>query len=231
MRAALVLAALLAVGPATAGEAPAECPSGTHRVLTDDPYDPFHCVKDGAESKSALGKVDGPKGFEFRPRCPRGSRPVSTGDSLQPYRCVVSGAPSTDPDLAPLPGAPSAPGPTQAAPGSAGCPPGKVPVRTTDPLEPYHCVAQASRLRVVDPGSFTRYTRERRISFEYPRSFRLQDSWGDDVPTIYLSLDDGRPGKPVTITVSYLQQEQTTYQDMDAAMARDFDWQGAKDGG
>jgi hypothetical protein len=230
VRAAALLAALLAAGPAAAQEAPAECPSGTHRVLTNNPYDPFHCVKDGAESaKSALSRVDGPKGFEFRPRCPRGYRPQATKNSLQPYRCVRSGGQDSSPELTPM-GDPGAPPPAEDSPAS-GCPRGKVPVRTNDPLNPYHCVAQAERLTVEDSGSFERYARARRISFEYPRSFRVQDAWDEDVPTLYLSLDDGRPGKPVTITVSLLKQSQASYQDIDAAMGKDFDWQGAKDGG
>ncbi|OGS39356.1 MAG: hypothetical protein A2506_11280 [Elusimicrobia bacterium RIFOXYD12_FULL_66_9] len=48
---------------------------------------------------------------------------------------------------------------------------------------------------------------------------------------MYLTLDDGSPGKPVTITVTKYEQRQPTYQELDSAIARDIEWQRAQDGG
>ncbi|MDE2510631.1 MAG: hypothetical protein KGL74_05870 [Elusimicrobia bacterium] len=236
MIALLVAAALGAAGPARAALEAAECPSGTHRILTDNPYNPFKCVKAGADEKSGFESVVGPKGFATRPRCPHGTRPVAAPDNaLQPYHCVRVTAADADPELAPIRGEDDAPPPepseAEADPLTQGCPPGKRKVRTNDPLRPFECVVQASRVRVIDEGSYTRFSIPHQLSFEYPRSFRVQDEWKEDVPTLYLKLDESTAGKPVTMTVTKYDQSQTTYQEMDAAITRDVEWQGAKDGG
>ncbi len=93
----VVLALLLA--SANAAETPAECPEGTHRAITDDPYQPFECVKE--DVKKGFGAVAGPQGFKARPKCPRGTRAVASTDGLQRYRCVRALAGQTEPDLVP----------------------------------------------------------------------------------------------------------------------------------
>ncbi|MDE2491771.1 MAG: hypothetical protein KGM24_13070 [Elusimicrobia bacterium] len=228
-----VLLLLLAAAPARAAQAPAHCPRGTHRVTTDDPYDPFRCEKDGSDGGGAIGAlkpVDGPKGFEYRPRCPRGTRAVATNDSLQPYRCVATAAMDGAPQLVPLAGeGVSATAESDGA--DKVCPGGKVLIHTVDPLKPYVCVSQSQRLVPVQSGTFVRYTIHGKISFEYAPPFRIEDSWKDSVPTLYLALDRSARGKPVTITITHYEQDQTSYQEMGDAIQKDFDWLGARDGG
>jgi len=236
MIAALASASLLLAAPARAANEAAECPAGTHRIATDNPYEPFKCVTAGQEKKKGFDAVVGPKGFTTRPRCPHGTRAVANPDNaLQPYRCVRATAGDTDPELAPMRTDDDAPPPeagqAEEDPMTRGCPPGKRKVRTTDPLRPYQCVVQATRVRVIDEGSFTRYSIPHELSFDYPRQFRVQDAWKEDVPTLYLKLDESAAGKPVTITITRYEQSQPTFQEMDAAIARDVEWQGARDGG
>lgn len=229
MRALLLLAVFAA--PASAYESNTECPAGTHRVSTENAYDPFHCVKDQTEKDKGFGSVVGPKGFTVRPRCPRGTRPVA-GDALQPYRCVRAVAGETDPELAPLRGEDDAPAPEAAAdPMTRGCAPGQRKVRTTDTRNPYRCVAQAKPVRRAGADSYVKLSLPNEMTLEYPRAFRAQDAWREEVPTLYLTLDDGSPGKHVTITATKYEKRQPTYQQLDSAIARDIEWQRAKDGG
>lgn len=236
MRPLLAAVLLAAALPAGAANEAAECPAGTHRIATDNPYEPFKCVTADAERKKGFDAVVGPKGFATRPHCPHGTRAVANPEnSLQPYRCVRATAGDTDPELAPLKSDDDAPPPEQGQqeedPMTRGCPPGKRKVRTTDPLHPFQCVVQATRVRVIDEGSFTRFSIPHELSFDYPRQFRVQDAWKEDVPTLYLKIDDASAGKPVTITITRYEQSQSTYQEMEAALARDMEWGGAKDGG
>ncbi len=230
----LALALLLAPAAAALEEDPAECPKGLHRALTDNPYEPFKCVKD--EPKKGFGAVTGPQGFKVRPKCPRGTRAAVSNDGLQQYRCVRVSAGETDPDLAPLRRDDEQP-PEDAAAADAddplgrGCPPGKRKVRTADPLRPYQCVAQSSRMRVIPDEAYRRYSVPGELSFEYPRMLQPRDGWKEDVPTLSFTLDDGSPGKPVTITVAKIEPAQPTYLEMAAAISKDMDWQNAKDGG
>ena len=238
MIAAAWLAAMLAAAPARAADEPIDCPAGTHRVSTDNPYEPFKCVNAATENRKGFDAVVGPQGFKTLPRCPRGTRPVvETGNTLQPYRCVRASADAQDPELAPIRGDDDA---SDAAPEAAaaeqdpmtkGCPPGKRKVRTNDPLEPYHCVSQSSRMHTLSEGSYGRFSIPRQISFDYPTAFRVQDAWKEEVPTLYLKIDDAAAGKPVTITITRYAERQSTYQEMSEAISHDVEWQGAKDGG
>lgn len=240
-RAALLLSVLALPAAAQVHEEPAECPAGQHRVQTDNPYDPLRCVPDDQAPKKGFDSVVGPKGFSTRPRCPRGTHPVSSTNSLQPYRCVRDSVEGADPELAPIraggedPDENAAQGDAADAeaadPMTVGCPRGKRKVRTNDPLNPFQCVAQATRVRTLDEGSFSRYTIPRQLSFEYSRAFRVEDSWKEDVPTLYLKIDDANAGKPTTITITYSESNQNTYQDLSTVVARDSEWRGAKDGG
>lgn len=232
MRPLLLLAALGV--SAAAYETTTECPPGTHRVATESVNNPFKCVKDKSEKDKGFGAVVGPKGFSVRPRCPRGTRPVA-GDSIQPYRCVRVAAGETDPDLAPLRGDDDAPAATAAEgeddPMTRGCPRGKRKVRTTDPLNPYQCVVQATRVTSTGEDSYVKFSIPHEMTLEYPRTFRAQDAWKEEVPTLYLTLDDGSLGKPVSITATKYEARQPTYQELDSAIARDIEWQRAHDGG
>jgi hypothetical protein len=186
MIAAACLAALLASAPARAAEDPIECPSGTHRITTNDPYQPFRCVSDDDEKK-AFGRKLG---------CPSGTHPVADGIS---HRCVWGPPASQDPELVPIDGAP-APAATARSPRRA-------------------------------LGAYGRYSIPRQIAFEYPTAFHIQDAWTEDVPTLYLRIDDDAAGKPVTITITRYAKGQNGYQEMSAAIAHDVEWQGAKDAG
>jgi hypothetical protein len=235
--AAAALLAVLCAVPARAAQEPVECPRGTHRVSTDNPYEPFRCITAEQENTKGFDSVVGPKGFKERPRCPHGTRPVAQpAGSLQPYRCVRARADATDPELAPLgaaedaEAAPAAPD-AEPDPMTQGCPPGQRKVRTNDPLQPFHCVAQSSRVHVLNEGSYGRYVIPGQIAFDYASAFKIQDAWKEDVPTMYLKIDDGAAGKPVTITITKYVSSQSTYQEMSEAIAHDVEWQGARDGG
>lgn len=233
MRRAALLLALFAAAPAARAQAEAaECPPGTHRIATQDPYRPFRCVKD--EPKRGFGSVTGPQGFKFRPKCPHGTRPVATGNGLQPYKCVRASAGESDPELVPLRAEGVEAPEDEAAPEdpmTRGCPPGKRKVRTNDPLRPFQCVVQASRAAKLSDSDYRRYTVPAELSFDYPKAFAPRDSWKDEVPTITFTLDDGSPGKPVTLSIARIEPGQPTYADLDAAIAKDRDWLNAQDGG
>jgi hypothetical protein len=236
MIAAACLALLLGAA-ARAADEPSECPSGTHRVSTDNPYEPFRCLKAEDEYKKGFDAVVGPKGFKTRPRCPRGTRPVvEAGAALQTYRCVRAAADASDPELAPIRGDDDASAPAEASdvapdPMTQGCPKGKRKVRTNDPLQPYQCVVQASRMHTLSDGSYGRFVIPAQIAFDYASAFRVQDAWKEEVPTLFLKIDDSAAGKPVTITVTRVIESQSTYQEMSEAITHDVEWQGAKDGG
>jgi len=232
-----LFASLICAIQARAADEPIDCPKGQHRISTDNPYEPFRCVTAEQENKKGFDAVVGPKGFKERPRCPRGTHPVAqTGGGLQPYRCVRASADATDPELAPLradddaEAAPESPD-AEEDPMTKGCPRGKRKVRTNDPLEPYHCVAQSSRVHVLDEGSYGRYVIPGQIAFDYASQFKIQDAWKEDVPTLYLKIDDGAAGKPVTITITRYVSSQSTYQEMSEAISHDVEWAGARDGG
>ena len=233
MRRAAWLAALLAAVPAIAAEEPIDCPPGTRRVATDNPYAPFRCAS-ADEVKKGFDSVAVPNGFKTKPRCPRGTHPAAeTGSSLQPYRCVRSSSDDPDPELAPIRGD----GDTSVAPAAAaggtdpmtkGCPQGMRKVRKNDPLHPYQCAPQTP---VKRDSTLQRYSIPGKIAFDYPAAFRVQDAWNEDVPTLYLKIDDAAAGKPVTITITRYASSQSSYQEMSEAIKRDVEWQGAKDGG
>ncbi len=229
----LLLFLLLAAPQSRADETPAECPKGTHRALTNNPYQPFECVKE--DVKKGFEAVTGPKGFKTRPKCPRGTRAAVSKDGLQRYRCVRVLAGETDPDLAPIASDEDAPaleaGQVNDDPLTRGCPPGKRKVRTRDPLNPFQCIAQSSRIRVISADVYRRYSVPAEMSFEYPRMLQPRDGWKEDVPTLSFTLDDGSPGKPVTITITKMEPSQPSYIDWEAAIHKDKEWLGARDGG
>ncbi len=229
---AFFLLALLA-GVSDAAETPGECPRGTHRTATNNPYQPFECVKE--DVKKGFDAVSGPKGFSARPKCPRGTRLAASSDGLQRYRCVRVLAGETDPDLAPISSNEDAPaleaGQVNDDPLTRGCPPGKRKVRTTDPLNPFQCVTQSSRIKTISEDAYRRYSVPAELSFDYPRMLVPRDGWKEDVPTLSFTLDDGSPGKPVMITITKVDPSQPTFIEIEAAADKDKSWQNAKDGG
>ena len=204
MIAASCLAALLAAAPARANEEPIDCPSGTYRVSTDNPYEPFRCASAEDGNKKLFGTM--------RLRCPRGTRPAAeTGVTLQPYRCVPVSSDPQDPELAPMRG-------DGAAPPAA------------DGVKKLMTKLPPPRSRALDANSYGRFSIPRQIAFEYPAAFRVQDAWKEEVPTLYLKIDDAAAGKPVTITITRYTVGQSAYQEMSAAIGHDVEWQGAKEG-
>lgn len=231
MRTAL-LAVLLLAG-AAAGEESIECPKGTHRVATNNTYQPFKCVKE--DEKRGFSAVTGPTGFKVRPKCPRGTRAAATTEGLQGYHCVRVMAGETEPDLAPITSDAELP-PMEAGqddddPLARGCPKGKRKVRTADPLRPFQCVTQATRMAKISEESYRRYSVPAELSFDYPRALQPRDGWKEEIPTLSFILDDGSPGKPVSITITKIEPSQPTFIDIDAAVLKDKEWQGANDGG
>ncbi|UPT72397.1 MAG: hypothetical protein M0D55_10385 [Elusimicrobiota bacterium] len=86
-------------------------------------------------------------------------------------------------------------------------------------------------MRAIPEEAYRRYSVPGELSFEYPRMLQPRDGWKEDVPTLSFTLDDGSPGKPVTIMVTKIEPSQPTYLEMASAIAKDMDWQSAKDGG
>lgn len=225
-----LLAVLLLTVPAPAAEDPADCPTGTQQVSTDDPYQPFKCVK---EKDKGLGAVAGPQGFKFRPKCPHGTRPAAGSGRLQPYRCVPATTAASEPELAPLRGGAGSASPAAEPRGgrsSQDCPPGKRMVPSPDPLRPFRCVQEHSEA-LLGADSFRRYSIPGELSFDYPRAFQSRDAWQDEVPTLSFTLDDGSPGKPVSITLTRAERSQTGFVELGEAIAKEMEWQGAKDEG
>ena len=112
------------------------------------------------------------------------------------------------------------------------CPQGTRPVvETGRSLQPYRCERASGGDPAPDEGSYQRFSVSGQLSFEYPSAFRVQDAWSEDVPTLYLKIDDAAAGKPVTITITRYDASQSDYQAMSEAIRRDVEWQGAKDSG
>lgn len=95
---------------ASAAADPIECPKGTHRTMTDNPYDPFRCATPAQEREADAKKQFG--GFKEEPKCPQGTRPVATPGGLQAYRCVSARPRSGEPEVPALHAGP-APSPLQ----------------------------------------------------------------------------------------------------------------------
>ncbi len=89
-------------------------------------------------------------------------------------------------------------------------------------LQPYRCLRD---------DLYRSYKLGGEMSFEYPRGFEPRDGWKEDVPTISFTLDSAAAGKPVMITITKIEHAQPAYIDLEGALAKDKDWQDAKDGG
>lgn len=188
------------------------CPSGAIRMATDDPYEPFRCVAPGAESRPYLKKLDG---FKIKPKCPKGFAPRLTPGSLQRYRCVAEERPAEDPDIAPVVEAPA----PQATPGVNAFPEG----------QPFP--VPAVRRAPAKLGEYARYAAPGSMRVDYPKGWRVNDAWHDEVPSVYFELDTGRDGRQVILTVAKYERSQTAYFDMDTAHAKEIEWRNAADGG
>lgn len=102
------------------------------------------------------------------------------------------------------------------------CPRGTRAASSNDGLQKHRCVREDAYLRYEVPAE---------LSFEYPRMFQPRDGWKEEVPTLSFTLDDGSPGKPVMLTITKVAPSQPTFIDLEAAVKKDREWQGASDGG
>jgi|GEM_PF-1900300 len=189
-----------------------ECPEGTERIHTDNPYNPFPCVPKGQRRRGGLSSAVGPTGFAVKPRCPRGSRPVPTPAALQPYRCVMSSRTAADPDLAPDLDAQGRarswePRPEPAAPGKG--------------------IVAPQAVGRVGVKSYTRYSIPGAVAFDFPRDWHLTDAWKDEPPSIYVVFDANGGGKQVTMTLTAAEPGQAGYQNMELAILKEKEWQNA----
>ncbi|MDD5629074.1 MAG: hypothetical protein PHU21_08415 [Elusimicrobia bacterium] len=213
--AALSAALLLLLAPGLAAkedEEPVECPQGTFRVHTDNPYQPFRCVAKDERRKGGLTPAVGPRGFSARPRCPPGSRPMPTPGSLQAYRCVMSSRTAAEPDLTPdldTRGRTRSWG-TQPAPARKGAA-GSLP----------------SEHQRLTGRSYARYAVSSEFSFDYPKDWHLTEAWSDEPPTIYVVRETGG-GKQVTMTVTAVEPGQAGYQSVELAIIKEREWQEAQ---
>jgi hypothetical protein len=189
-----------------------ECPEGTERIHTDNPYEPFQCAPKGQRKRGGLAAAVGPSGFKVKLRCPSGSRPVLTPSALQPYRCVMSSRTAAEPDLTPDLDAQGRARSWDARPEPAAA------GRSPGPRQ------GAGRL---GEKSFTRYSIPGEISFEFPRDWHLNDAWKDEPPTVYVVYDEGGGGKQVAMTMTAAEPGQTGYQSMNLAILKEKEWQNA----
>ncbi|MCX5794753.1 MAG: hypothetical protein NTY77_04590 [Elusimicrobia bacterium] len=208
----IVAASLLALLARGLAADEVECPEGTERIHTDNPYDPFQCVNKGDRRKGGLSPALGPTGFTAKPRCPPGSRPVMTPTSLQPYRCVMSSRTPAEPDMTPdLDTA------------------GRTRSWAVPPESAQRGGAPGGRLsgpRGLTERSFTRYAISGGLSFDYPKDWHLTEAWTDEPPTIYVVYDTGG-GKQVTMTLTAAEPGQAGYQSLDLAILMEKEWQNA----
>lgn len=234
MSAALCLCLLWIVGaPAAAQGDNEDCPEGTVRAQTDNPYQPFKCQKP-TTGGTGLKTLFGPRGFKARPRCPLGTRPVMTPDKLQPYRCVPDSKATGDPQIEPQAQSDDAPTPAppaKAAPRSGECAEGMKKVRTDDPFHPFRCQAKGPPPSGLGANAYRRYTLPGELSFDYPKEWRLTDAWKDEVPTLFIAFDPGRGGRQVTMVVSRLEASQAGFQELEHHILKEKEWQGASDAG
>jgi len=204
-----------------------ECPKGMALTYTGNPYLPLQCVEQGP-ARPGLSKAAGPSGFAIKPRCPRGSRPVMNIQGLQPLRCVSEPQSAADPDLAPLlddegrirtgTGRPDPGAGTKRKSGSL-----KLSGRRRSPVR--------QRPPPLTDKSFGRYSIPGEITFAFPRGWHLTDAWKDAPPTVYVVYDTGRGGKQVTLTVTLAGKGQAGYQEMNLAILKEREWQGAVEDG
>lgn len=113
------------------------------------------------------------------------------------------------------------------------CPAGTIAVPSSSPFQPFRCV-------MGGPGALSeaaeklaglkRYEREG-VSFQFPARADLTDAWSDEPPAVYLVLESGDSGKPVSVFVSWLRPGRPGYQSMNTAILREKEDLGAQDAG
>ena len=208
----LIAASLLALLARGLAADEVECPAGTERIHTDNPYEPFKCAPKGNRRKGGLSSGFGPVGFAVKLRCPQGSRPVMTPGALQPYRCVTSSWTAADPDLAPDLDAQGRARSWKAWP---------------EPVAAGRAAAPPREAGRVGAKSYTRYAITGEVSFDYPRDWHLTDAWKDEPPTIYVVHDTASGGKQVSMTLIAAKPEQAGYQSMELSILKEKEWQNA----
>jgi hypothetical protein len=222
MRAALVAAALLLPRAAAARD----CPDGSVSVGQGQ------CARD-------MSRANGPF-MDLRPkrrgaRCPAGTHTV---ESPVGFRCVMGSGDGDTPV-----GGPARTGRGQAAEASgapstalvtapAAAVPARVEAPPAAPLEKVLTVDAPPPERPAPAGPPKDFVplRAKGLQLSLPRGWHVTDAWSDEVPTVYVEEDARRRGKPVTMLVSRLAPGQEGYETMADAIAKEKEYQGAKEG-
>ncbi|MBI3300185.1 MAG: hypothetical protein HYZ75_18615 [Elusimicrobia bacterium] len=230
-----------------------DCPPGTRPVTTVEADSPFKCALNSVvltaprgvcppghlsvpsedRSKEYACEKTG-KGFMGGPSCPKGSRPVPTPGAMQSFKCV-SGPPAGDPSPEATPAFEAPPVKTRSqaaaeagAPAKGGvCPKGTRRVVTENPFSPVQCVPR-------DDGSpkrlsYKAFRRAGALAFEYPAGWNLTDGWSDAEPAVYVMLDRGRDGRPVSLSVTRARRATSGFVDMETRIWQEEDWHSAKE--
>jgi hypothetical protein len=126
------------------------------------------------------------------------------------------------------------------------CPQGFRVVETGGPLK-FRCVAERAGsvdkvLTAPEPEAGSRSEaaaeapsqeyqsfRSPGLRADVPRGWARTDAWSDEVPTLFLELGGRRRGKPVSMTVSRFSPGQPEYEPLDAALAKEREYQGSRE--
>lgn len=177
----------------------AGCPSGTHTV---ESAIGFRCV---------MGSGDGDRAVPGRDT--RGRRRLGDGGADP----AAAAAPAAQPELQHIPAAAPA---TPETPRPDAQIDEKVLTSTEGKAAPPAAKAQPAK-------EFVPY-KAKGLALAVPRGWHVTDAWKDEIPTLYVELDERR-GKPVTMLVSRLAPGQAGYEPMDSAIAKEKEYQGARE--
>ena len=67
------------------------------------------------------------------------------------------------------------------------------------------------------------------VGFDVPRGWRVTDGWKDAEPSVYVTADRGRDGRPVSLSVSRLRRGQPGFVDLETRVWQEEDWRSAKE--
>ncbi len=139
----------------------------------------------------------------LKPHCPKGFEPEQSPGEKFRYRCIPVKRQDAEPELAPV-------------------------LETTAPAKQKKKEAPTN---FTAPVEYLRYTIKDQLQFDYPKDWKMINGWQDEVPTLYIEFDTGRQGKQVTVVVSKLTPVEPGYEDMDAAIEHEKEYQNAADAG
>ena len=115
----------------------------------------------------------------------------------------------------------------------AGCPQGTRRIETGGPLK-FRCVTIKPKSKSApDPARGLGIYKPHRVGalrLDIPRGWHVTEAWSDEVPTLYVEYETGKPGKQVTLVVSRFEPSQPGYEDMQKAIAKEKEYQGAQEG-